>query len=288
MTDLLDYVNEQAGLEDQTVDTGGNFEKKIAAEGRHPARLVAYVELGNHEDSYNGQPKPDAPYVMLTWEFLGSKDVETIEKDGTTIEIPVRHTEIIKKSFNEKSKYRKLFESMRDGDETITHMAQMLVNKTWLVTVEHNKSQDGKKTYANIYNKSKGWLFAPAVRDEVDEDGAPTGETIPLNIRPAIAEPKLLFWDNPKPAMWQSIYIDGTYTKKDKEGNEQEVSKNWIQERCMSASNFEGSAVQAMIAGIDKVVDDHGEPATEEPEEKTANDEQSEASDDDALAAMGL
>lgn len=57
--------------------------KKIVAENLDPsqeyeARLVYVADLGLHENSYKGEPKPDVQKIALGYEILG----ETIEVDG--------------------------------------------------------------------------------------------------------------------------------------------------------------------------------------------------------------
>lgn len=288
MSDLLNYVNDET-LEDQTEFTGGNFERELPKEGKHPARLVSYIEIGKFASEYEGKAKAPADNVILVFELLGKDDVRTTD-DGRTF--ANRMTLTLTKSFHEKSGYRKLFELMRNGDSNIKHMSQMLMTKAWLIGIEHNKSKDGNKTYANMKNKERGWLVYPAIREVFDEDGS-VSETVKINVREAVSEPQLLLWDNPKAIMWNSIYIDGTYTRKDKDGNETEVSKNWIQERCMEAVNFEGSALQDMIAGLGEVAEEHQEDAKQVDTKKTkkASEKAPEASDegdDDDLAALGL
>lgn len=155
-------------------------------------------------------------------------------------------------------------------------MAFML-GEAFIVNIIHNKSKDGKRTYANIKDKSGVWKIGAPVK--VDDEG----ETVPLKAPAATVEPRLLLWDSPTIEQWQSIYIDGTYTKKEGD-KEVEVSRNWIQNLAKSANNFEGSALQTMIlAAVDGDLPDVDDEE-EELEDKAPEQEE----DDDPLADLEL
>lgn len=304
----IDQALASAQLEDQTVSVGGgNFTFKRLPMGKHVIRLMQYIEVGEQpQGDYNGKPKPDAPNVVMGFEFLSKRCVEQRE-DGKGEYAP-RKVVIIKKSFHEKAAYRKLFEKLRCGDTSITHMAQMVGKQHWVVTVEWTTKVDGKeivltaanveeyeerakanpdnremKIWDNIRNKD-GFMIAAPVRSVFDDEGEDTGVVVPIPCREPVGPMTMFLWDDPMPVLWDSIFIEGSYTKT-VEGKDIEVSKNRHQEMCMAASNFAGSPLDMMLGGVDDlkgmqdngdVLDDGKEPepkkevADEKPSEQTA------------------
>ena len=77
---------------------------------------------------------------------------------------------------------------------------------------------------------------------------------------------KLFLWERPTKECWDSLYIDGTNETTGK-------SKNFIQNKCLSAKNFPGSPLEAMLMGLgmptlaadcdNPDADSHEEPAQE-------------------------
>jgi hypothetical protein len=208
---------------------------------------------------------------------------------------------------------------MRGGDTTITHMAQMVASKAWLMNIEWSTSdKDDSSKRIKLTNKTvaeyearlaatpdnkdfriwdnmkgaDGFMISAAVRDVMDEDGEPTGEQAPVAVREPIGALNMFLWDNPKPMFWDSIYIDGSYTKK-VDGKEETISKNRHQAKAMAASNFAGSALEAMLGGVDDlpgVVDTKAEdtpPAEDDvkPDVTTLADV---PADDDEMSELGL
>ena len=278
----INDINE--ALEDGTVvdqsvaqTGGGNFERKLLPIGRHPIRLVSYVELGMQEGGmYDGKPKPDELQARMVFEFLGKRTVEeTTKEDGTTSLYAPRKALTKKLSYHTKAGFYKLFMQLRGGDSTITHMGQMIATKAWLVTVvwrtkndageyvtiakkdvaeyeqrlKDAKTDQQKKDYRIFDNIEWSTLGAP-VMPILDEDGEDTGETKPVAVREHIGALQLFMWDNPQTKFWESIHIEGTYTKK-VEGKDVEVSKNFIQDMILGAKNYAGSPLQAMLEGLD-------------------------------------
>ncbi len=266
LSDVQDFI-EQNELEDQTVSSGGNFERKLMKPGKHKFRMVSYIEIGVHDQpEYKGATKDPAEEVFITFEFYNKDDI-TENEDGT--KRAVRKTVRLKKSFHEKSTYRKLFEAMREGDTTITHMSQMLGVKGWLMNVtwsqnkqvlkgkkaieeaeklrEQNKDDKNFRIWDNLKGDN-GYMVSPAVVDVEDEEGEMV--TKPVTVPPHIGPLAMFVWDKPVPAHWASIHIEGTYTRTI-DGKETEVSKNRFQEACIAANNYEGSPLQGMLDGLE-------------------------------------
>lgn len=279
ITNLVDGMT----LDDQTaVVSGGGFEYKRLSIGKHPVRLVEYIELGeqmvmNHTKKV--EEKQDR--VRLTFEFLGKNDIEE-RADGNGFYAPRKSIEL-KKSYHEKAGFRKLFDKMRNGDSSITNMVQMVGRGQWLMGVEWTtKGEDGKRVVitkatqekyeerakANPDNKdyriwdniknSEGFMIGAAVREVYDEDSGEPIDTAPIKVREPIGALALFVWNDPNPMCWDSIYIDGSYTKK-VDGNEVEVSKNRWQEAILGALNFAGSPIEAMLGGVDNLPGTVGE-----------------------------
>ena len=145
----IQEVIENTELEDQTVSTGGNFEIRRLPVGKHPVRLISYIEYGDQpQRAYKGEEKPDAPTVALTFEFLGKRTVTEATEDKP--ETAMKKTIILKKSSHEKAAYRKLFEKMRAGDTSITNMVQMGGSHSWLMDVEWTQGKEVLKGKAAI------------------------------------------------------------------------------------------------------------------------------------------
>lgn len=264
----LDNELDNAVLEDQSISTGGGFEIVKIPRGKHPVRLIEYIEFGEHpQKPYQGQPRDDADECMLTFEFLGKRTV-TENEDGT--KTAMRKSIYLKKSTNERATFRKLFDKMRGGDTGITNMAQMVGRGSWLITVQWTQGsevldskekvdkaeaalkadKDNKdlRIWDNIRNK-EGFMITQAVSETFDDE---TGETIvkPIKVPAPLSPLKVFLWDNPSEMFWNSIFIEGTYTKQEN-GKDVEVSKNRFQNKIMEATNFEGSPIANFLDGLD-------------------------------------
>lgn len=336
MSNLIEQAKAAAAkLADQTEDKGGSFEYEPPAAGPCIGRFVTYVEVGNMpQPPFKGAEKKPSPEVIIEFQLLGKKHAKEMEvegEDGKKTKKTVypimrlgrsaagRDGKAVKNGMNmpggSKSNHYKLLKAMDYGRGN-THMAFML-GEAFKLNIVHNEVEqevNGKKTkvvYANLRDDNGIWqISAPVIQKFDEETGDPIGEPQPIKAPPATVEERLLLWDAPSIEQWNSIYMGGTFTKKEGD-KEVEVSKNWLQETVKNAVNFEGSAVQAVInevdgdlpeidtdpetAGADKKpvekedassgadVPDEGEEGTSEPENGPAGGE-----DDDPLADLGL
>ena len=278
---LINQATEAGDVVDQT-DVSSGFEYQAPPEGYTTARFIGYVEVGKQpQRAYEGVEKPDAAEVRLTFELNGPKQLTEYEHDG---EKKVRANLLrvtLTISNSEKSNFQKLFKKMLAGRSDVKHMAQML-GEGFLIKISHNKSKDGKKTYANMKKDGVWEIGAPATTDPI------SNETTVLDVPEARNAVQFLLWAAPSEEQWASVFIDGTYTKKDGD-TAVEVSKNFIQELAMSASNFVGSPLEALVAGAPDIVermmaDPEPAPETKPKKEKAAPAEVA----DDPLAALGL
>lgn len=252
---------------------GGGGDYQPPAEGLTRLRFVAYIELGKHHDEKYNKTREK---VMLTFELSGPKHEPRKAEDGQLIPHRISITENL--SLNEKANFYKLFRAM-NYDGSATHIAQLLGNE-FLGTVVHNKSKDGKRTYANLRDDSGYTIRKPFVEDPE------TGETRKIPAAPQISETRCFLWDYADKEMWDSLFIDGEYEAEKNDAGEvtrPARSKNVFQNRIKEAVNFPGSPIAeilehgALNLSPDEVPEDPA-PA-EEPEQKQVSD----AADHDPL-----
>lgn len=241
-----------ADTDDQTeTNVAGDYEREIIPEGPNFARFVEYIETGKHpQKPYQGKEKPPAEIIRLTFELLHpKKSIIEYEIDGVTKKRGQLITVRVKKSLSDKASFKKIFNAMTYGRDSIKHFAQML-GEPFLVNVFHNKSKDvaGKETiYANLNNSEGVYsIGAPKHSDPITQTVTDLAPHIPQPFAPV----RIFLWNNPTKPTWDSLFIDGTREVKDKDGNVTHESKNWLQEQIMSALNYEGSALHTMLHGV--------------------------------------
>lgn len=246
-----------AQTENQSVAQAG-FEYEVPPAGVALGRFVEYIELGRHEQGeYKGAAKAPAYEVRLTFELLTPKHIREIEIDGVATKVANRISLTITKKLGDKANFFKLMQKMLYGREGIGHMAMML-GEAFVLTVVHNKStKDPSKTYANIKDEANGWYIAPPYKTD-----ALSGDTTPYNVPAAMSPVKLFLWDSPTKETWDSIFIDGTRTVTEGDKS-REVSKNWLQDKCMAALNFDGSALHQLVGGLADLTTDPLETAAQ-------------------------
>lgn len=243
----LDEMMELAGeLDDQNeVSTGGGFDN-TPEEGDTVGRFISYVEIGKHDGGeFKGKKKPDSDKVRLTFELLGPSNWIEWEQDGVTRKVGQTVSVLLKKSNSEKSSYVKLFKKMQYGRTEKNHMAKML-GEAFIIGIFHNKvKKDGQdRTYVNLHKDGEFGIRAPFVVDPISKNKQF------YDVPEATQSLTLFLWAKPMQSMWDKLFIDGTSEKKDAEGNVTNVSKNWLQEMILSAKNFAGSPLQALLAGV--------------------------------------
>lgn len=221
---------------------GGSFEYEPPGEGPALATLIGYIETGKKTDErYN----KIVDTVQLIFELAGGKSQPRVLEDGT--KIPHRVSINLNLSLNEKANFYKLFRKLNyKGDAK--HMAELL-DHHWLVNVRHRKSEDGKRTYVNLDDIDRNYTFRPPVRIEGDELAGDV-KKIPIAKPERLSELRLFLWDFPSKAMWDSLYIDGSYeARTDEKGNviSPARSKNVIQERIKEAINWADSPMAEIL-----------------------------------------
>lgn len=255
------FLDEVEKIEDQSVtDTGGNFEYVPPAAGTTMARLVEYVELGKQpQKPYQGKPKPPAEEVRLVFECLSPAWLHDVQDEkGNVSKRADRIVLTLKKSFNEKAKYKKVFTAMVYG-RPYKHLARCL-NEVFLLDIKHNAVGEGadRKVYANIIDSTGIHIKAPVIANPLDGTQINVAPKCPAALSPL----RLFIWDMPKIEHWHSLFIDGDYTVKDGD-KEITKSKNTIQQKILGAADYQGSPLQIMLGKLNNLPDTKTPQATE-------------------------
>lgn len=302
--DIKNFINEATKDIDHTVTTGGgDFEYTPPPAGPTVGVFIEYIELGmQKQPDYQGKPKPPVESVRLTFALTHpTKNTKEIDVEGGKKKIQDRISFDISIKLNEKAKFKKIFEKMRYGRDGITHMAQMLGDK-FRLDVTHNEvgEKEKKRVYANLWNEQgEIGISAPFVDDPIAGSRTDIRSKIPEALDPL----KVFLWGRPTKETWDTLFVDGTRTVKDEKGQEKEVSKNWLQERIINATDYKGSALENLLSGLDNLHTEatkHQEQAGDnididleggalEDKKQSAESKVTTSSDaDDALAALGL
>jgi hypothetical protein len=128
---------------EQPKSGGGNGEDRpLAPAGNQPAVLVAMVDLGTQENSYQGKVSKNRK-LYLVWELVDAPGRPLVGKDFT-------------RSLHEKALLRRFVDSWRgkplaNGED---FDLSKLVGQPCMLDVQHHKSKDGKKTYAVVEGAS--------------------------------------------------------------------------------------------------------------------------------------
>lgn len=291
----------ETGVDHSTPTKGG---PRIPVEGKCPARLVGYIELGVQEQGeYKGQAKDPCMEVQLVFECFGKDNMDEIEIDGKKKKVGriIRPFPMTIK-VNERAKFYKMFKAM-DYDRGLDHMSKML-NDVFRLTISHKEAKGTGNKYAVI-----DVIESPLI-EKVDPDtGDVVGHTdISEKVPPASYDLQLFIVEHPTYEQWDSIFIDGTYEKttKNEDGSEvtEEVSKNFIQEKIKSSLDWEGSAMQTLLLDLAEDAEAFAGEEEAEVEEKPkakkktttkkktetkpAKEEETVDSTDDMLAELGL
>jgi len=231
---------------------GGGGDYVPPAEGWALARLVAYIEGGDHEKSVGaGKPKVIKPQVKLIFELSGRNHEPKKLDDGTLL--PHRITEDFNAGknyggLNEKSGLYKLFRRM-NYEGTATHFSQLL-GKPFIVFIRHDVKGEGatKRTYVSLRDDAGEYqVKAPRNEDVL------TGTMTAIDVPPAVSALRLFVWNSPASSiklMWDTLFIEGMYPeRKDKSGavTAAAKSKNVLQDWCKAALNFRNSALDDML-----------------------------------------
>lgn len=202
---------------------------KLLPPGKSLARLVQYIEFGSQPQEFEGQAKAPADEMRLGFELYGEK---YRNDDGTPYVISTFDTAI---STNAKAGAFKLFKLL--NWKGLHKNWVSMVGELFIVEIVNVKTKGATPKTVHRINMAG---FLPPMDPLSEQPYA----------APAMHEPnlKLFLFDKPNMQCWNSIFIDGKFDNGD--------SKNFIQEKVLSALNFAGSPTEAMLMtnGVSVVV----------------------------------
>lgn len=237
-----------AELVDMTeVKTGGGG-RGLLPKGTAIVRLSTYIEFGKHIKEWQGQKKPATPQFKLGFCIVGGggvnkegKGEKYVREEGN---FPFIGTYDVAMSQHQKSKAVKYFKALNSAGEQATHFVQKVAEQCLYalpIGVEKDKNGNDRNTYdfANLSVAVNPQTYEPYTDADM----------------PKLEEKhiQVFLWDRPTKEMWDSIYIEGEWeAQKDNSGNvtKPAKSKNFLQEKCLQAVDFEGSALQNLLQEI--------------------------------------
>ena len=203
------------------VTTGGGF--KIWPEGNAIARLIWYIETGNHaqKDHKSGVMKAPTPQMKMAFAMFSPNYTQDDGSPGIIISYDTTISQ------SEKANATKIFKKM-NWKGTAKHFSQFLT-EPFIINIKQRKDATGKVVGSYVDLKE---ISAPVEPLSKQPYSCPEVSTDLL---------KLFMWDTPTKEMWDSLHIDGT--------RDDGSSKNWLQEQIMKATNFPGSPIEQLIFG---------------------------------------
>lgn len=234
---------------------GGDFEPPKA--GPCLLRLCGYFEIGKHPGTYMGKPT-NKEYVQVVFEVSGPNHPPIVMEDGT--KMPIRVTVDETFSLSEKGRFFALARRLLyKGDQQHVvgcigdaYKGRLVHRKYAKKGEDRAKPESWTGVAVELYDKAAGmWTIEPPRREIIDETtDMPTGEYKAIAVAPMLSEPKAFLWNQVSLEMWNSLFIDGTYPERKNEKGEviaKAKSKNVIQNKIKSATNFKGSAMHTLL-----------------------------------------
>lgn len=204
---------------DMTEEQKGGGGGRLLPEGYTMARCSGVIEFGLQPQEFEGKPTADAEEVQLEFVLY---DEGYCNEDGTPY---VVRTWPFKVSRTAKSNAFKLFKALNWQNLHTTWVD--LIGEPILLKIKHTENKQTKKKSSSI--DTTGFLPPINPRTKKPEEC------------PEFDEQYLRFflWDQPTMECWDMLEIKGE--------NDAGKSKNFIQEKLLSARNFAGSALEAML-----------------------------------------
>ena len=261
MTTFLEQLKQQAAQSATLVDmtdttSGGGSSGRPVVEGIALVRLVGYQEIGKHSAKFGNEIKDPVSNFKLVFAVVGGNGVVqnyvkgadgkiTDEVDGDPVPTPFYNgTPYTLTPFpfelktHEKSRAVKLFNQMNwDKANPAKHWYELL-GRLFKVKVYAKKTSRGglvQELDLKTYGVQK------PVSEETMQLYSNTVE-IPDELY------SLFLWDNPTKESWASIKEK---RRTDENGKEQPISEYSAEAQCLSATNYQGSKLQAMLEGTD-------------------------------------
>lgn len=221
---------------DMTEEQKGGGGGRLLPEGYTMARCSGVIEFGLQPQEFEGKPTADAEEVQL--EFVLYDDGYCNE-DGTPY---VVRTWPFKVSRTAKSNAFKLFKALNWQGLHTTWTD--LIGEPILLKIKHTENKTTKKKSSSI--DTTGFLPPINPRTKKPEECPEFDESFL----------RFFLWDQPTIECWNLLEIKGE--------NDEGGSKNFIQNKLLSARNFAGSALEAMLleGGVEfKVPEAKAKPA---------------------------
>lgn len=224
---LANEAAEQSEINMAEASTGGG-DFKLYPEGYALARLVEYTEFGKHADEYQGKIKPPALTFRLGYAIWGKPpgQQETFHNaDGSP---GIIRTFDLRMSNNERASAKIAFDRMnyKGGAKQF----YQFIGEPFLIHVIRKQGADPSKPARNrIVLKDTLPPFDPATGTPYEIPEAPEDMY------------RLFIWNRPTKEGWDSLYVEGT--------TDDGRSKNFLQEKCLVATDFPGSPLEAMLSG---------------------------------------
>lgn len=222
LNQIQQLAAQQAEVSDDMNEVSGNG-GKLLPQGAYLGRICEYIDLGTQPQEFNGVAKDPAPQIRLGVALFGPNAQDAAGKPY------VLRSYDITISRNEKANAYKAFKALNwKGDKNIKHFAQF-VGQPFIFQV----SVATNKTTQRQSNKIE-WDKTTAAVNPLDNTPYQVPELTDDYYR-------VLLWDFPVKEEWDALHIEGN--------RDDGKSKNFIQEKILSALNFQGSPLQLLLAG---------------------------------------
>lgn len=234
------------GLNGKKIPMGGKkgVEQEAIEAGTYPCRVVQVLDLGlQPQQPYQGEEKPPAHEIMITYEFL---DEFCVDENGEELEDKPRwlsETMPLRNLDSDLAKSTKRYNALDPNDDLDGDFLQ-LVGIPCMVTVinKQGKGKNANKVYTNITNVS---TMRPKEANKAPE---------------LVNPPKVFFLDEPDLEVLNSL-------------------PSWLSDKIKANLEFSGSALEAALNGAPAA--DEEEEEAPKPKKKAAAKKKPEPEDDD-------
>ena len=250
--ELFAEVGEELSMDVQ------ELKRELPAKGPTRLRAIKYIELGTHQkpEGKFGK-KPPSKQLIIGFELSGPKHKPREfdgKKEPITIDLYFNNVRTEKAALTGfwnliKSAYPALRHPSQCVSSTPSRCSAFLSTVTHYPRGDEDKNNEAAWTGWGIKGPS-GYELKPPVR--YDEDDNP----VAVAVETPISKPMVFMWETPSIsdnmllAMWDSLYIDGSFTFT-KDGKETTVSRNKYQDKIRSALDFKGSRLETLLKQLE-------------------------------------
>lgn len=226
MSEALARIKAQAAAVAEVSDdfneaTAGGGGGRLLKEGPVVARLVSYVDFGKQPQEFGGKPKDPANEFKLGFALYGP---DYLNEDGTTPY--VIETYGIAESRNNKAGAFLLFQAM-NWKKQATAFPQ-LIGELFIVDIKtHTPKKEGSKPRSIVNLKTVRAALDPMTSAEYQAPPVPDSYY------------QMFSYKKPTLEAWDSLFRDGQW--------DDGASKNRVQETILSAVDFAGSELEALL-----------------------------------------